>query len=43
MGYEVREGVPEVSVVAEDVTGEEGRDRGAEGSCIQHQDQYTHV
>ena len=39
----MREGVPEVSVMAEDVTGEEGRDCSAEGSCIEHQDQYTHI
>ena len=37
------ESVSEVGVVAEDVAREEGRDGGAESSCIEHQDQYTDI
>jgi hypothetical protein len=36
-GDEMRECVPEISVVSEDVTGEERGDGGTPSSCVEHQ------
>ena len=43
VGDEVWECVPEVSVVPEDVIGEERRDDWTTGGRIEHQDQNTHI
>ena len=40
---ELGQGVSEVGVMSEHMTGEERRDGGAVGSCIEHQDQDANV
>ena len=40
---ELGQGVSEVGVMSEHMTGEKRRDGGAVGSCIEHQDQDANV